>query len=282
MKRNPSRTRSLATFLATVALILVSSARARAEIPTAAQAPFGKGLLAAQQQEWEIALQSFQEARKAAPDAPEIYYNLGLTESKLPGRELRAIAWFGAYLAMNPNALNLPAVKNVIASLQIKNEGNIRRLIKTLQSSVELVNKPLSKSSYEDDIAVAQLSVGEFAGAQKTIDDALLVFSTIPNADSVFKMNLRGDEFKINRAVSGQPLQSTAPVPIISSWIEIVDHELNLPMFLDPADYFKSWAASDDPDRISFGLSLALRRTVDERDKIASMLKQQAQQAPPR
>jgi len=52
-----------------------------------------KGLLAAKEQEWLIAIQSFQEARKSAPDAPLLFYNLGLAESKIPGRELRAIAW---------------------------------------------------------------------------------------------------------------------------------------------------------------------------------------------
>lgn len=100
-----------------------------------AQEALKKGIMAAKQQEWEIAIRSFQEARQTAPDAPEVFYNLGLAESKMPGRELRAIAWFGAYLSATPNAANAAAVKDKIAELQIKNEGNTSRLIKTLEDA---------------------------------------------------------------------------------------------------------------------------------------------------
>jgi len=58
-----------------------------------------------------------------------VFLNLGLAESKIPGRELRAIAWFGAYLAARPGAPNAAAVKEAIAGLQIKAEGDRNRLI---------------------------------------------------------------------------------------------------------------------------------------------------------
>src|SRR5690348_16990201 len=83
-------------------LVLMPTEQLHAELPPGAQEAFDKGVMAAKQQEWEIAIQSFQEARKTAPDAPELFYNLGLAESKLPGRELRAIAWLGAYQAASP------------------------------------------------------------------------------------------------------------------------------------------------------------------------------------
>ena len=102
-------------------------------LPADAQQALDKGLAAAKQQQWEIAIQNFQDARKIAPDAPEIFYDLGLAESKIAGRELRAIAWFGAYLATSPNAPNAAAVKDFIAALRIKVRGNIDSLIKATE-----------------------------------------------------------------------------------------------------------------------------------------------------
>jgi hypothetical protein len=104
-----------------------------ASLPAEAQQALDKGLAAAKQQQWEIAIQNLQDARKIAPDAPEIFYDLGLAESKIAGRELRAVAWFGAYLAASPDAPNAAAVKNFIAALRIKIKGNIDTLIKAAE-----------------------------------------------------------------------------------------------------------------------------------------------------
>jgi tetratricopeptide (TPR) repeat protein len=100
-----------------------------------AQAAVDRGVIAAKEQEWDIAIQSFQEARKTAPNAPEVFYNLGLAESKIPGRELRAIAWFGAYLAVAPHASNVATVKSFIADLQSKSQENSYRIVQALQDA---------------------------------------------------------------------------------------------------------------------------------------------------
>jgi hypothetical protein len=122
--------------LAVVFALLVAPAVARAEaaaLSADAQQALDKGLAAAKQQQWEIAIQSFQDARKIAPDAPEIFYDLGLAESRIAGRELRAVSWFGAYLAASPDAPNAAAVKNFIAALRIKIKGNIDTVIKAAE-----------------------------------------------------------------------------------------------------------------------------------------------------
>jgi hypothetical protein len=55
-------------------LIFVMSLEAQtnvpAPLPPEAQEALKKGIMAAKQQEWEIAIRSFQEARKTAPNAP--------------------------------------------------------------------------------------------------------------------------------------------------------------------------------------------------------------------
>lgn len=147
-------TKLLAIVLAAVALTAVP-APSRAEVPAEAQPAFNKGVLAARQQEWDIALQSFQDARKIAPTSPEIYYNLGLTESKIPGRELRAIAWLAAYLAADPQAPNASVVKTAIQGLLVKNEGNNDRFIEITRKAAEQV--PPGELGVGKEVALAEV-----------------------------------------------------------------------------------------------------------------------------
>lgn len=149
-----------------VSILLFSSLHpTRAELSPEAQEAMKKGIMAAKEQEWDIAIQSFQDARKFAPNAPEIYYNLGLAESKMPSRELRAIAWFGAYLAAATNPPNAAAVNDVIAGLQIKNQGNLHRLIKTAQDSARKIPSPAHELR---EVAVLWTESGDLAAALKT------------------------------------------------------------------------------------------------------------------
>ena len=139
---------------------------APAPLPPEAEAAMKKGIIAAKEQEWLIAIQSFQDARKTAPESPVVFYNLGLAESKIPGRELRAVAWFGAYLTASPDAPNAAAVNEFIAGLQIKNQGNLNRLIKTAQDAA---SQP-GNQDYLDDVARLWLEAGDLAAALKTVD----------------------------------------------------------------------------------------------------------------
>jgi hypothetical protein len=131
MTRGLSRPAIMAGMLA-AALFSIAAPPSRGAVPPAAQAAFDRGVMAARQQEWDVALQNLQAARVAAPDAAEIFYNLGLVESKIPGRELRAIAWLGAYLTASPGATNAAAVKTYIAQLDIKSQGDTLRMIRIL------------------------------------------------------------------------------------------------------------------------------------------------------
>src|ERR1700720_475136 len=101
----------IALVLTLAALPGMAQTTAPTPLSPEAQAAVDKGVLAAKQQDFLLAVRYFQDARKLAPQAPEIYFDLGLAESKIPGRELRSVAWFGAYLAVSPNAANAAAVK---------------------------------------------------------------------------------------------------------------------------------------------------------------------------
>lgn len=173
-------------------------------LPPAAQEAINNGIIATKVPDYLLAIKYFEEARKVAPQSAEIFFNLGLAESKIPGRELRAICWFGAYLSANPNAPNAAAVKEQIAVLNIKNQSDITRLLNMVQDAadqiagkdesrglsdvvelwvsfgdlpaaikaVNLINKKdiSSKGFALRDIADAQLDANDIAGAQKTTD----------------------------------------------------------------------------------------------------------------
>ena len=183
-------------------LLLSSIAPLQAELPPEAQAAMRKGVIAAQQKDFQLALLYFDQARHLAPDTPEVFYNLGLAEANIPGRELRAIAWFGAYLAVNPNAPNAAAVKQQIEVLEVTNQSKTSRLIKTVQDAADQIHdggdqtlysmaKLWAKtgdiaaalritnaikdaswkdSSLSDNIVSAQGTAGDIRGAQKTAE----------------------------------------------------------------------------------------------------------------
>ena len=105
-------------------------------LPPAAQEAINKGIVAAKIPDYPLAVTYFQEARKAAPQSAEIFFYLGLAESNIPGRELRAICWFGAYLAANPTAANATAVREQINTLDVKNRSSVIRLLNMVQDAM--------------------------------------------------------------------------------------------------------------------------------------------------
>lgn len=172
-----------------------------APLPPEAQEALKEGIAATQQQDYVLAIHYFQDARNLAPGAPEIYKELGLAESKIPGHELRAIAWFGADLAANPNTQDVAEAKEQIDALDVKSRGNISHLIQTMHDAasqtgdyqafelVEIaglwaeagditaamkaadsIQDAFEKSVALDSIAENQIEAGDIAGALRTND----------------------------------------------------------------------------------------------------------------
>jgi len=149
-----------------------------APLPPAAQEAVDKGVIAAKVSEYLLAIRYFEDARKLAPTSPVIYLNLGLAESRIPGRELRAIAWFGAYLASYSGAPNAAAVNEQIAVLEIKNQGSLARLIRITEDAAKQhwpTNKWGHESAWLRDEALQKVAVlwaknGDFEIALRTLD----------------------------------------------------------------------------------------------------------------
>jgi hypothetical protein len=154
-----------------VALVFIFTAsQLRAELPPESEEAMKNGLQAAKQHEWKTAIQSFQEARKIAPNAPELFYNLGLAESRIPGRELRAIAWFSAYLAANTSTPNAAAIKDQIHVLDMKSRSNVSRLIKSLQDvAVQIHNVDPSNDAALEAPAWCWAFSGDHAAAKRIV-----------------------------------------------------------------------------------------------------------------
>ncbi len=140
-----------------------------APLPPAAQEALNKGIIAAKMPDYLLAIRFFEEARKLAPEAPVIYLNMGLAESRIPGRELRAIAWFAAYLAAYPDAPNAEAVKGQIAVLEVKNQSNVSNFIKSVQAAA-IQMSGYKKISALQRVAELWAKAGDITAALNTAD----------------------------------------------------------------------------------------------------------------
>ncbi|MFQ5956911.1 MAG: hypothetical protein ACE5KK_03985 [Candidatus Brocadiales bacterium] len=152
-------------------------------LPTEAQAPFLRGLAAVKQQQWELAVTYFSEAQRAAPESPEVLFYLGAASDKAGGRDLLAIAWFRAYLAAAPNAANAEQVRAKILELEVKTESAIQTLIRNASETVAQLGEETYKSYAYSNIAEAQATAGDTAGARRSLDKAKDAASRIQDSE---------------------------------------------------------------------------------------------------
>ena len=158
---------------ASLAPPLAAQTNAAAPLPSAAQTALDKGIIAAKVPDYPLAIRYFEEARKLAPAAPVVFMNLGIAESRMPGRELRALAWFGAYLAAYSDAPNAAAVKEQIAVLEVRNQSNVSRFLKTVQNAADSVrDESGARGSAQRELARVQIKAGDIAGARSNLASA--------------------------------------------------------------------------------------------------------------
>ena len=138
------------------------------------------GLAAANQQEWELAVRYFGEARQASPYAPEVLLNLALAHDRLGGREFLAIVWFRAFLASAPGAANAGQVRERLLELEVKVEIDVAKLIgRAKEAALRLPRRDEALG----EIARVQADVGDLAGALATaarISDDYTKMQTYP------------------------------------------------------------------------------------------------------
>ena len=152
-----------------------------APLPPAAQAALEKGLAAARVPDYPLAIRHFEEARRIAPGSPIVFFNLGLAESRMSAREMRAIAWFGAYLAEYPDAPNAAQVRSEIATLQARSRSVVSQLLGNLEAATHAANVPyygredltarVECKTNARDVALLWVNAGDVAAALQLADE---------------------------------------------------------------------------------------------------------------
>jgi hypothetical protein len=271
-----------------------AGAPAPATLSAKAQAALKKGLEAAKEQNWESAIKSFLEARKLSPNTPEIYYDLGLAESKIPGRELRAIGWFTAYLVANPDAPNKTAINDRIIELYKVARNNAYRLIELVQDAalraspvfrdgdlmdveqtwtyahnfsasfrtIDLIQDPTIKSGALIHVVYQQARAGDIAGAKKTLALAQEAANLVQNAE---RRELADKGLAWGAEAIAKAPEELADMAERSKHYSSRDHLTWLleslvggtfddPKYLDLAGHLKS-LPSDDPQKSFYALA---------------------------
>jgi tetratricopeptide (TPR) repeat protein len=102
-------------------------------------------LLAVKVEDWNIALENLLVAQHIDPKSPSVLFNLGLTSEKIPGHELRAIAWFQAYLLAAPASPDATAVRNEVTRLEVAYGAKNRQLLDQFDSLIVLAQKNIAQ-----------------------------------------------------------------------------------------------------------------------------------------
>jgi hypothetical protein len=119
-------------------------------LPEQAQQAVDKGKIAAGNKDWALASDYFNRARQAAPLQPEPLYYLGLAETQIPGRELRAIAWLEAYLMLAPRDAEAVKVRKlVINEMEVRAQSRLDRVYQLAQQLADKMDDTLRPDALE-------------------------------------------------------------------------------------------------------------------------------------
>jgi len=189
----------------TLGLATLSAEKAQAaNLSPAGQEAFSRGVTAFEKKDFKLALNYFLEARKADPYEPQIWFNLGLVSLKLPGYELRALAWFKSYQMRMPNAQNAKDVEAQMTAIEKAFVSNTGKMLDTLEPKIAT---DISASQHLT-IAFARNNIGDAAGGLRVIraatgkdnwQDALAQFQYEPGlSDSMSRMaKLENDKGRV-------------------------------------------------------------------------------------
>lgn len=143
-----------------------SAARAvpPAPLPSAAQEAIGEGRRADEKGDHPGAIVAFRKALRIAPRSPEVLFHLAVAEARMPGRELRAMAWLGAYLSAWPDAPNRERVDRQIAEWRA---GHLKTLSRLIRAADDAVRTPHVHSVYLGAVAKSWADMGDLEAARR-------------------------------------------------------------------------------------------------------------------
>ena len=136
-------------------------------ISPAAKGAYIRGLSVAEQENWELAIKYFGEAREEAPAWPDPFYNLAYSCRQAGGRELIAIAWYHAYLAAASGTADTDQVRAWIVELEVRVESRVRMLIRGVKDVYSSMGQSSPPGLEALELARALAYLGDFPEAKE-------------------------------------------------------------------------------------------------------------------
>ncbi len=139
-----------------------------------AEKEFAAGVEHARSSHMELALDDFQRASKLSPGNLAVIYNLALAESKIPGREARALLYFSTYLANAPDAPDSAEVSAEIQRLLDRQRTTLKMIGSGVEKLVPLFQFRGGESARAEYLQQLRKLVDQpmpHCGAQSRLDD---------------------------------------------------------------------------------------------------------------
>jgi len=156
-------------------------------LPLAAQQALDAGIAFARTGDLDRALESLVVAGRLAPTSALVFFNRGIVEGRMSGRELRAVAWLAAALSAAPDAAMAPAARKEIVRLRDQSRRAHLDLIRIVADAARLAPYPHYRARAQSALSDAIAHSGDSVGARAVLDDinepddkarALLVLAT--------------------------------------------------------------------------------------------------------
>jgi tetratricopeptide (TPR) repeat protein len=173
------RSRRIGAVLAVALVVeIISAPAARAQgMPDAARDAFDRGVAAAQQGAWDIAIRQFIEALKVAPSSPQILFALGLAHQSA-GQAVPAAVFLRAYLESSPKAANAAQVRQEALRLEVAIDQSARALVEDAVAATRQLPADARADAYRA-IARALIDAGERERAQAIARESPLEMTRI-------------------------------------------------------------------------------------------------------
>lgn len=131
------------------------------KLPDAVKSKLASGLAAAGEGKWREAAAELDAARRLAPDAPELLLHQATAEYHLPGRQVRSLVLFHAFLELAPDSVSAPVARRRCREMEQEWESINRRIVAALLKSTEHLGQGHETLNYElDQIIHAAAALG--------------------------------------------------------------------------------------------------------------------------
>jgi tetratricopeptide (TPR) repeat protein len=187
-------------------LFLAANVAAQTADPAKAGEALEKGLAAAKANQFPLALEYLTAAQKADPDRSDIWFNLALASSKIPGHEFRAIALFEAYLLDQPKSPKRQAIEKLLNQLGLPIEARILAILDELKAM---------DASFADHEALA----GYAERAHKTLTEDTIKW-LLPGESMESERAARFGSFAWSLARAGLVSQAESYLAQFENWID--------------------------------------------------------------